>query len=43
MKLYPKDCMTSLDTIIESNASNENINDFYRNIMANMISERFKI
>lgn len=27
---------------IESNASEENISDFYRNIIANMISERFK-
>ena len=27
---------------IEANASDENISDFYRNIMANMISERFK-
>ena len=27
---------------IEANASDENISDFYRNIIANMISERFK-
>ena len=27
---------------LESNASEENISDFYRNIIANMISERFK-
>ena len=27
---------------LEANASEENISDFYRNIFANMISEKFK-